>query len=223
MTSRLPRLLSLAAGMSAMTLAGCGVPLDSTPRAVVASSSTTAAASDLATNEEGDTSAFLFFIANNQLINVAQEVPSRSVDDALGALFAGVPSGAANDVVSQIPTGTRLLGVTRVGTLLDVDVSKEFDNLVGTGRSQATAQIVMTATDITGVDQVSLRIEGQPTQVFSQIRGDTDQVGPCDYLGLMPPDELVQSWALDRRSKQHLTTRHSMLSTQCPAPPSADN
>ena len=223
MTVRLRRTAALLVAAGTLVVGACGVPLDSSPRAVIATSSTTEATNDQASAEEGDTAAFLFFIANNQLINVAQEVPSRSVDDALGALFEGVPPSAADDVVSQIPTGTRLLGVTRIGTLLDVDVSKEFDNLVGTGRSQATAQIVMTATDIAGIDQVSLRIEGQPTQVFSQIRGDTDQVGACDYLGLMPPDELVQSWALDRRSKQHLTTRHSMLSTQCTAPPAADN
>ena len=48
-------------------------------------------------------------------------------------------------------------------------------------------------------------------------------LGAQPHVSLRPPDDLVQSWALDRRSKQHLTTRHSMLSTQCTAPPAADN
>lgn len=206
---------------------GCGVPLDNSPRAVLATTTTIATdggpAAGSAEVDDGDITAFLFFIANNQLINLDQEITSREPADALTALFAGVPPGASEDVLSQIPTGTRLLGVRQLGTLLVVDVSTEFDNLVGTGRSQATAQIVMTATDLEGIDQVSLRIEGQPTQVFSQIRGDTDQVGACDYLGLMPTEELVASWPLDRRARQHLVTRRNMLLAQCPAPPSSDN
>jgi hypothetical protein len=125
--------------------------------------------------------------------------------------------------VSQIPTGTRLLGTSQEGTVLNVDVSKEFDNLVGTGRSQATAQIVMTATDLPGIDQVSLSIEGQSTQVFSQVRGDTDQVGACDYVGLLPSEDTLASWPLDRRSRQHLTTRRNMLLDQCLQTPASAN
>jgi len=211
--------VAVAAGSTA-----CGVPLDADPRAI-ASTTTTAAEETTTTEDERDqdTSAFVFFIANNQLINLDLDTSSRTPADVLGTLFAGLPTGASEDVVSQIPTGTRLLGVRQIGATAVVDVSSEFDNLVGTGRTQATAQIVMTATDLSGVDQVALRIEGQPTQVFSQVRGDTDQVGACDFLSLLPSEDLVASWPLDRRSRQHLVTRRNMLLAQCPAQPSGDN
>ena len=214
----------LAAALALVAVTGCGVPLDDAPRAVAGTTTTTTIdGATTTTEDQGASSAFLYFIANNQLITLDEEVPSSDAAAALTALFAGVPSGASKDVVSQIPTGTRLLGVRELGTQLEVDVSKEFDNLVGTGRSQATAQIVMTATDLAGIDQVSLRIEGQSTQVFSQVRGDTDQVGACDYLALLPTEELVGSWPLDRRAKQHLVTRINKLATQCPDPASSDN
>jgi len=214
---------ALAVVLAVAAITGCGVPLDSSPRAVVAATTTTTSDGEPAVNEEGDSTAFLYFIANNQLINLDQDIPSRRPTDVLTALFSGVPIGASKDVVSQIPTGTRLLGAEQSGTVLDVNVSKDFDNLVGAGRAQATAQIVMTATDLSGIDEVSLRIEGQPTQVFSQVRGDADRVGACDYIGLLPTEDVLATWPLDRKSQRHLTTRRNMLDAQCPQAPAAGN
>ena len=212
--SRVRTVSALTTALASLLVAGCGVPLDDIPRSAMATTTTTGP-DEASVAEEGDSSAFLFFITNNMVANIVQEVPSSQPDDVLTALFAGPAAGTSNDIVSQIPTGTRLLGVRQVGTLLQVDVSEEFDNLVGTGRTQATAQIVLTATDLSGIDSVTVLIDGQPTQLFSPESGDTDRAGACDYLNLFPTEDLITSWPLDSKSQRHLVTRRSALTAQC--------
>lgn len=207
---------------AALVSGGCGIPVDEAPRAI-AGPTTTAAPSDTTVEPGSASVGFVFFIVNNQLISLQEEVPSRQPRDVLAALFEGVPAGSPPDVISQIPTGTRLGEVRLNGGVLDVDVSSEFDNVVGTGRSQAAAQIVMTATDLPNVDRVALSIDGTPTQVFSPLNGDAERVGACDYLSLMPTDDVIDTWVLDRESARHLTTRRTMLATQCGVVPTTDS
>lgn len=199
----------------------CGIPVDEAPRAIPGPT-TTSEPTGTAVASAGASVGFVFFIVNNQLIALQEEVTTRQPRDVLAALFEGVPQGAPPDVISQIPTGTRLGDVQLNGGVLEVDVSAEFDNVVGTGRSQAAAQIVMTATDLPNVDRVALSIDGTPTQVFSPLNGDAERVGACDYLSLMPTDDVIDSWVLDRVSARHLTTRRTMLATQCGVVPTTD-
>ncbi|HNI34812.1 MAG TPA: GerMN domain-containing protein [Microthrixaceae bacterium] len=211
------RLRTIAACLVALTVSACGVPLDDTPRPIAAPTSTTSPQEQTNTDEDGGTTAFLFFIANERLINLEEDVSRRSTADVLSTLFRVDPTDSNDEVTSQIPTGTRLLSADQSGETLVVNVSEEFDNLVGPARFQATAQIVLTATELSGVDVVTLRIEGEPTQVFSPSRGDVDEVGACDYVGLLPTIDLIGSWSLDQRSQRHLTTRRNMLVAQCPS------
>lgn len=197
-----------------LAVAACGIPLDDTPRPALAAPTTTAPdGAPLA--ESGGTTAFLFFVADNLLVNLDLEVPSTEPRDVLDALFAGLPTSAFDEAVSQIPPGTRVLGVRRSGQVLTVDLSSDFENLVGAGRQLAAAQIVLTVTELTGVDEVSFSISGKRTQVFSPARGDADRVGACDYVALFPTDDVIADWPLDRKSARHLITRRNMLTAQC--------
>lgn len=207
-----------AVATAAVVAISCGIPVDDGPRVIAGPTSTSApAATEVAPG--ANATGYLFFIVNNQLISLHEVVPSSRPRDVLRALVEGVPRQAPPDVISQIPTGTRLLGVRLAGGVLDVDVSSEFDNVIGPGRTQAVAQIVMTATDLSDVDRVALSIDGTPTQVFSPLNGDAERVGACDYLSLMPTDDVIDSLSLDRISARHLTTRRTMLATQCGAVP----
>lgn len=210
------RARTIAACLAVLTVSACGVPLDDQPRTIAAPTSTTSPQEQTNPGEDGGTTAFLFFIANERLINLEEDVSRRAPTDVLATLFRVDPKDTNDDVASQIPTGTRLLSADQTGETLVVDVSEEFDNLVGPARFQATAQIVLTATELSGVDVVTLRIAGEPTQVFSPSRGDVDEVGACDYVGLLPTIDLIGSWSLDQRSQRHLTTRRNMLIAQCP-------
>ena len=70
---------------------------------------------------------------------------------------------------SAIPSGTRVLDVTQNGTELVVDVSSELQQLTGEALIDGVAQIVLTASEITGVSKSSIShrrgsatVAGQP-------------------------------------------------------------
>ena len=132
------RLRTIAACLVALTVSACGVPLDDTPRPIAAPTSTTSPQEQTNTDEDGGTTAFLFFIANERLINLEEDVSRRSTADVLSTLFRVDPTDSNDEVTSQIPTGTRLLSADQSGETLVVNVSEEFDNLVGPARFQAT-------------------------------------------------------------------------------------
>lgn len=203
----------LAVAIALIASVGCGIPLDGSPRDLAATS--TAVPGQTTLPEQGDSDAFLFYLTSNLVVPISEEMSSRRPADVLNALLAKTEPAISRDIVTQIPPGTRLLSVTQLGTDLDVNLSSEFNNLVGTGRTQATAQIVLTATGLSGIEQVRLLIEGQRTQVFSPISGDTDRVGACDYLGLLPTDDEMVNLPIDSRSSRRLTTLRNTLSSRC--------
>jgi len=95
---------------------------------------------------------------------VARDV-GNTPDGALRALFKGPNSQELQETMrSAIPTGTRLIDVTQKGSVLVVDVSNELQQLNGEALIDGVAQIVLTASEITGVSQVSITIDGVPQQ-----------------------------------------------------------
>jgi hypothetical protein len=125
------------------------------------------------------------------------------------------PIASAAGIVNQIPAGTRLLGAQQLGSALNVNLSSEFDNLVGTGRTQATAQIVFTATDLTGIETLTFSIDGKPTMIVSPAAGDTSTVTACDFRGLLPTDDEVQEANLSTDAGRHLLTLRNRLDARC--------
>ena len=85
--------------------------------------------------------------------------------DAMQALFDGPNTDELQALLrSAIPPGTRLLDVTQRGGELVVNVSSEFQQLTGEALIDGVAQIVLTASEITGVSEVSIAIDGIPQQ-----------------------------------------------------------
>lgn len=85
----------------------------------------------------------------------------------LEALVTGTWQGR-NDASSEIPEGTRLLGIERNGSTLSVDLSSEFESGGGSASMTARlAQVVYTATSFAEVDDVLFLIDGTPVEVFS--------------------------------------------------------
>jgi len=98
------------------------------------------------------------------LKSVARDIGSTPAD-ALNALFKGPNNEELQALMrSAIPTGTRLLDVTHNGPVLVVDVSKELQQLSGEALVDGVAQIVLTASELTGVSKVSITIDGVPQQ-----------------------------------------------------------
>jgi spore germination protein GerM len=61
---------------------------------------------------------------------------------------------------TAIPPGTRLLDVSQDGSELTVNVSNDLQQLTGEALIDGVAQIVLTASAITGVSSVSITIDG---------------------------------------------------------------
>lgn len=192
--------------VAAVVLTGCGFPVDDAPRALNVTT-TTAAESQQATAEGGTGTAYLFYLLNNELTAVAVETTSRRPADVLRMLIENTAMTTSPNATSQIPQGTRLIDTALENGRLIVNISSEFDNLVGSGRVQALAQIVLTATDLTGVSTVALQIEGADVQIFSPLAGDTAVVSVCDFFELLPDAEALEQQDDLSRSQQHLLNR----------------
>ncbi|HUG07657.1 MAG TPA: GerMN domain-containing protein [Acidimicrobiia bacterium] len=93
----------------------------------------------------------------------------EGLEIALSSLLGGVSaSDAEMGLSSEIPEGTRLLGVTVQGGVAAIDFSREFESGGGSlsvlGR---VAQVVYTATRFDGVEAVEFLIEGTRIDVLS--------------------------------------------------------
>lgn len=66
---------------------------------------------------------------------------------------------------TSIPSGTRLLGVEREGSTAYLDLSRDFAAVGGEEELLAVAQIVLTVTELDGVEAVAFELEGVPTDV----------------------------------------------------------
>ena len=105
---------------------------------------------------------------------------------ALEELFKG-----ANDqeveggLGTAIPAGLRLLSARPVAGTLQVDVSSEILDLPGPALVRAVAQIVFTATELVGVREVRLKVEGENRE-WPDGRGElqTRTLTTYDYPGL---------------------------------------
>lgn len=133
-----------------------------------------------------------------RLRSVQRDVPTAAAS-VLASLFSGPNSEEREGQLdTAIPTDVELLGVRQTGSLLTIDVSDVFDELTPDGLRLAVAQIVATATDIDGVSEVQLRIDGEP-QVWPLGNGElTDRpLTAFDYPGLVestqPPFPAIPS------------------------------
>jgi germination protein M len=108
---------------------------------------------------------------------------------ALTELLAGPTSQeTAGDLVSAVPSGTRLLGLDIAGGVATVDLSSEFESGGGSlSMEMRLAQVVYTLTQFPTVKSVRFRLDGEPLEVFS---GEgivlSKPVARKDYEELMP-------------------------------------
>lgn len=99
------------------------------------------------------------------LKSVARELGDTPTD-AMRALFEGPNTDELTaSLRTAIPPGTRLLDVTRNGSELIVNISSELRQLTGEALIDGVAQIVLTASEISGVSSASIAIDGVPQQL----------------------------------------------------------
>lgn len=163
----------------ALAVAACGIPRDANPQGLAEGDvpfglldpSTTAAetAPSVDLEDPGTVAVYLVDSRDELLVQVARTVsPPANVRDAIEALLAD-PSEAelASGYGTRIPPETQLLGIELVATLdlVTIDLS---DNFIALGASEllAFAQVVFTASQVAGVEEVLFQVEGEAIEAI---------------------------------------------------------
>jgi len=118
-------------------------------------------------------SIYLIQESNKMLVKVNRNLnPNTPLTDSINALLAGpTPDEIMRGIESFVPDGSRLLSAKREGSTAVLDFNQEFRyNPRGReGCETQIKQIVWTATEISGVQNVQFLIEGE--KVLSLIEG----------------------------------------------------
>lgn len=178
-----PGLLVAAVLAAFLGLAGCGVPLDNSPRAI---SRTTVPADETVTttpttsDNPTDAPVSIYFLRGNRLELAQYPVEGQpTVEKALDLLLGG-PQPEDADLSSAIPPDTRLLDVVVTDGVAMVDLTSEMGDISGQPGKQAFAQVVFTVLGFTDIHSVRFRVAGQPI-VAPTDRGNLDSVSASDY------------------------------------------
>lgn len=189
------RLLVVATIVAFVTVAGCGLPKDSSPREIAADKvpfgligpSTTTQSNEIV---EGGSPVHLYFVDGARLRPVNRMVARRDPRLVLDALVKGVSDTDPLGIASSIPKDTKIVDIQPDGNDLVVTLSNEMLNVQSTEQRNAFAQLVYTASDL-GVPGVRFRVldtNGNPQDVLPPTdqgphsgpltRSDYDQEAP---------------------------------------------
>ena len=178
MTRRGPILLAL---LGLLALAACGVPADSSPRAIPAED----VPFDLL--EPGETvpatttipvaaTATVFLLSGERLVGVDRSSPAAPTPEwALRALLAGpTPEEAARGLRTAIGTNLALATSGDDGDLVEIELGASFTAAGGAEQILAIAQVVYTMTAFPQVSGVTFTVDGKVVEVP---RGDGTLTG----------------------------------------------
>lgn len=157
----------LSVTMLLVLLAGCGVPTDDQPRAVVAPYGPFPTPSTAVSDPAGRFTEALYFVRDDRLVLVSRRLDVRpTINQHLEHLLAG-PNEAerAEGLATALFGAVTVAGIRLTGTRAEVDVPSVAE---GAGRSDevfAFGQIVCTLTARPEVDSVSFLRDGAPLGV----------------------------------------------------------
>lgn len=194
-----------------LVAAGCGVEPDESPRPLEAEASTTTVVDS---PTDGQLSTMLYYVREGRLLPLDRELPDRTTSTVINALTQS-PSPAVEGVGTSLPAGTQVIETVRGGDRLVVNLSPDFDTVVGLSRQQAIGQMVMSISRGPTHD-VQFQLDGRPLTVSSPSRGDTTVVDQCDFVGLLAVPGSAAAQGLPPSSIQELERRHAELGEECP-------
>jgi germination protein M len=129
-----------------------------------------------------------YFLVNEHLVPVLREVPATVAvgSAAMRQLLAGpsaTEQAARPSLVSTIPAGTRLLGLSISGGVATVNLSREYESGGGSASMFGRlSQVVFTLTQFSTVSGVLFQLDGQPVTIFGGEGLILDHpVGRADY------------------------------------------
>lgn len=148
-----------------LLIAGCGIPVDESPETfmlpdVGSDIDDFPAAGELA-------AAPLYLVGGEGLVRVTRDLPDPiDARSLVESLLSGVTEPEdRSGLSSSIPSGTDLVGIDVADRIATVDLSADFATVGGQQEIRAVAQIVLTVTQLVGVDGVVFQLDGVRTDV----------------------------------------------------------
>jgi hypothetical protein len=183
-TSR-PALVLLGA-LLALVLAACGIPTDSEPRPL-ADETTTTATSTVPDAGEGIATVYLVGTSNQLEARDRPLTGEKTPQTVLATLLLPPTEEEAEaGLTSYIPLGATTLGVEQDAGTVTADMSAEWETLTEPTSTTAYAQVVLTLTELPGVERVRFLVEGRESVAPTVNRGNQAVVEADDYAGLDP-------------------------------------
>ena len=169
-----------------LTLAACGVPLDSGPQTIAR---TTLTSDDIPPTTSASPTAqqvSVYFLNDNHLEEVRYRATQPTVETALGFALAGPAKGSPAGLTTSVPPGTELRSVTVTDQVATIDLSTEINDISGENQKQAFAQLVFTALSFRGVEAVRFHIDGKEVDAPTD-HGNLSTVTADDYDAPLNP------------------------------------
>jgi spore germination protein GerM len=164
---------------------GCAIQPDSAPRDIPADER--GQLEPVAPGAEATGQSRIYLVAGDgsdggqELRTVLRDVEPPQAEPVLRALIAGPNRGELDSGVSSaLPMSTTLHSARPVAGTLNVDISDEILDLSGTAVQLAVGQIVFTASELDGVRNVRIRVDGQ-SRDWPDGRGEL-QSGPLSVF-----------------------------------------
>lgn len=171
-----------------VALTACGVPIDDLPEPVEIELVETPIAEPSVT--EDLQAVPIYLVEEGSITSVTRDLPPpRDAASVLESLLEGTTEPEERTGLrTSIPAETMLLGVEMDGRTAHIDLSRDFAAVGGDEEVLAVAQIVLTVTDVDGVDDVLFYLEGIPTDVPLPNGALADRpLGRAEYTSLVSP------------------------------------
>jgi spore germination protein GerM len=184
-----------------VAVAGCGLSANSHPQEIasadlppdLATPSTSSSTSSTITPTSSSVTIYYLVQQDGvtKLHGVARDIAdaTRPRDRLAALLAAPTPEEQATGVLTSIPADTLLLDseVVEADQELVVDLSRSLFDVQGQELRNAFAQIVWTATEISGIRQVRFRVDGEDFRVPDEDGIEqSGAVSRSDYISLAP-------------------------------------
>jgi hypothetical protein len=184
------RVLAPLLALVAVLAPACSLRADTTPRDIPLADRFLTGGP--ATGEEAAGTSRIYLLAplgqdgQQRLRAVSRDVPDDP-DALLRSLFLGPNEDEVDAQLStRLPQGLEITSVTSTGRILNVDVTPGFGDVDANAVRLAVAQIVVTASEVNGVQAVRLRVDGE-NQAWPVGDGEltTRPLTVYDYPGLI--------------------------------------
>ena len=193
--------------LAALALAGCGQGSEPALPPETTGSSQTGPPPVTSAEQPAATAGVTVYLARGEQIGVARVVVTKTPrigTEALEVLLAG-PTALEQEagLHTEIPPGTKLLGLTIAGGVATVDLSRAFESGGGSlSMRMRIAQVVFTLTQFPRVQRVAFELDGMPVDAIggegvvvspSVGRGDFEDLSPAILVESPAPFDEVRS------------------------------